>query len=170
LTLGFYDNFPTGIHYIENYVFKTSSVRQLQQKLIQLIAEVNRKELCFEEICSPTIPNGIVVFEFGLAEDGDFNYLSKEEARRALIYIENNQVRTLDFFCAIRYYKKSSVKFQSLKFDYYILRMLFGKGAVEFQVFHERGPIYISPQDLTEFITKGVNKKYSKKILKETTE
>ncbi len=168
MTLGFYENFPAGLHYIENYVSTAASVRQLQQKLIEMLVEVNRKELRFEEVCIPTIPNGIVIFEFGLAEDGGFNYLSRSEAERALAYIAEKQVRALDFFCSIRYYKVGGVKRQALKFDYYMLRMVFGKGSLELQVCHERGPLYVSPQDLTGFIARGVNEASDKKVLKES--
>jgi hypothetical protein len=47
-----------------------------------------------------------------------------------------------------------------------MLRTLFDKGAFEVQVFHERGPRYLSPEDLTEFIFKRVNGGSNRKILK----
>lgn len=168
MPLGVYDNFPAGLHHIENYEATVSS-RQLQQKIVQHLAEINRKELRFEEVSIPTIPGGIVIFEFGLAEEGNFNYLNKAEAERALVYLAKEQVRMLDFFCSIRYYKGGGDKRQALKFDYFMLRFVFGKGTLEIRVFHERGPLYLSPQDLTGFIIRGINGESKKKILKEPT-
>ncbi|MCL5878042.1 MAG: hypothetical protein M1540_09555 [Candidatus Bathyarchaeota archaeon] len=170
MTLGFYDNFPPNIHYVETFTSPLSS-RQLQQRLIQLLGEVNRKETSFEEVAIPTIPDGTVIFEFGLAELGNFNYLSAEEVTRAVAFLAKAQVASLDFFCSIRYYKGKGEgeKRQALKFDYYMLRTVFGKGTFEVQVFHERGPRYLSPEDLVKFIAERLNGSSSRKILKEAT-
>ncbi len=167
LTLGVYDNFPPNVQYTETYLSSVSS-RQLQQKLIQHLADVNRKELRFEEISIPTIPGGVVIFEFGLAEEGNFNYLSEIEAERALSFVAKQQLGSLDFFCSIRYYKGGGEKRQALKFDYYLLRAIFAKDTFELRLFHERGPLYISPQDLTSFIVERINGDSNRKILKES--
>jgi hypothetical protein len=49
-----------------------------------------------------------------------------------------------------------------------MLRSIFSKDTLEVQVFHERGPRYISPEDLTMFIFSKVNEEstINKKILK----
>ncbi|MCW4002475.1 MAG: hypothetical protein NWE95_00980 [Candidatus Bathyarchaeota archaeon] len=117
----------------------------------------------------PTVPDGKVIFEFGLAEDDDFNYIDQEEAKRALDLLASARLDTLDFFCAIRYYKGTGEKRQALKFDYYLLRTIFGKELFEIQVFHERGPRYISPEELVQFIFNQINKDSLKKILKKQT-
>lgn len=169
MTLGFYDNFPPNIHYVETFN-STVSGRQLQQRLVQLLGEVNRKETSFEEVAIPTIPDGTVIFEFGIAELGNFNYLSAEEVARAMAFLAKTQVASLDFFCSIRYYKGRGEKRQALKFDYYMLRTVFGKGTFEVQVFHERGPRYLSPEDLVKFITDRLNGSSSRKILKQAAE
>jgi hypothetical protein len=135
--------------------------------VIQFFAEVNRTELIFEEVSIPTIPNGQVIFEFGIAEEGNFNYLNPEEAKRTLAVVAKGQVAALDFFCSIRYYRIRGGERQALKFDYYMLRNLFGKGTFEVQVFHERGPRYLSPEELVEFMVKGINGSLNKKILRE---
>jgi hypothetical protein len=51
-----------------------------------------------------------------------------------------------------------------------MLRTLFSKDTLEVQVFHERGPRYISPEELTMFIFEKVNEtsNKNKKILKKT--
>jgi len=166
LTLGNYDNFPQNIHHVENYISITSS-RQLQQKLIQILGKLNCLEFTFEEVSIPTIPEGRVIFEFGLAEAGNFNFIDEAEVERALGVISKEQVKTLDFFCSIRYYKGSDEKKSALKFDYFMMRIIFGKGTLEVQVFHERGPRYLSPQEITTFLFNSINKISGKRILKE---
>ena len=81
MTLGFYENFPTNIHRIDSFN-STLSNKQLQQKLIQVLHEVNGREFSFEEVANPTVPQGRVIFEFGLAESGDFNYIDEEETQK----------------------------------------------------------------------------------------
>ena len=81
MTLGFYEKFPTNIHRIDSFN-STLSSKQLQQKLIQVFFELNRKEFSFEEVANPTVPQGVVIFEFGLAESGDFNYIDDEELKK----------------------------------------------------------------------------------------
>ncbi len=130
---------------------------------------MNRKELSFEEVSIPTIPDGQVIFEFGIAEEADFNYISPEEEQRAQAFIAKGQVASLDFFCSIRYYKINGGMRQALKFDYYMLRTVFGKGTLEVQVFHERGPRYLSPEDLVMFILERLNSGSNRKIIKESS-
>ena len=72
----------------------------------------------------------------------------------------------MDFFCAIRYYKGNGEKKTALKFDYYMLRTIFGKDTLEVQVFHERGPRYVSPEDLTMFVFNRINEASNRKVLK----
>jgi hypothetical protein len=167
LTLGFYENFPISIHRIDTFT-TTLSTKQLQQKLIQVFYDLNRKEFCFEEVTNPTVPDGTVIFEFGVAESDGFNFIDEEELKKATDFISKERVASLDFFCSIRIYKGKGEARSALKFDYYMLRATFGKEALEVQVFHERGPRYISPEELTTFIYDKINETSSKnrKILK----
>jgi hypothetical protein len=71
----------------------------------------------------------------------------------------------MDLFCAIRYYKKGEGR-SPLKFDYYMLRLIFDKGFVEMQIFHERGPRHVLPEDIINLVVKKVNESFSKKVLK----
>jgi hypothetical protein len=167
LTLGYYDTFPENIHYMDHFQ-SFVSIRQLQQKLLQFIGDINRKEFAFEQVSIPTIPDGVVIFEFGLAEDAGFNYLNPPEVTRALDFVGQEQVKTLDFFCSIRYYRGIGENRVAQKFDYYMLRSVYGKSSLELHVFHERGPRYLSPEDIAVFIMKGVNGDSNKKILRET--
>jgi hypothetical protein len=169
LTLGFYENFPANVHRIDNFDTALSS-KQLQLKLIQVFFEVNRKEFSFEEVTNPTVPQGKLIFEFGLAESEGFNYIDEEEVTKTLKFLAKERLHSMDFFCSIRYYKVIGEKKAPLKFDYFILRTIFSKDTFEVQVFHERGPRYISPEELIVFIFAKVNEASGKtrKILKKT--
>jgi hypothetical protein len=170
LTLGFYENFPLNIHRLDRFT-STLSSKQLQQKLIKVLKDVNGKDYSFEEVANPTVPEGRVIFEFGLAESGDFNYIDEEEVKKTLSFLAKERIHSMDFFCSIRYYKGSGINRSALKFDYYMLRTIFSKDILEVQVFHERGPRYLSPEELTMFIFSKVNDESSRtrKILKKTT-
>jgi hypothetical protein len=163
LTLGFYENFPPNIHLVESFN-STLSSKQLQQRLIQVLYEINKKEFSFEEAANPTIPECKLIFEFGLADAESFNYIDGEEVKKVLNVLGKEHLRTMDFFCAIRYYKGE--KKRALKFDYYLLRIVFNRGILEIQVFHKKGPRYISPEDLTMFIFNKTNAASNRKILK----
>lgn len=167
MTLGFYENFPLNIHRVDRFN-STLSCKQLQQKLIRVLKFINCSEYSFEEVSNPTVPEGRVIFEFGLAESGDFNYIDDEEVKKTLSLLVKKQLDSMDFFCSIRYYKGAGENRTALKFDYYMLRTVFGKDTLEVQVHHERGPRYISPEDLTMFIFSKVNAESTrnKKILK----
>lgn len=167
MTLGFYENFPSNIHMVESFN-STISSKQLQQRLIQVFYDVNRKELSFEEVANPTIPECKLIFELGLAEAKSFNYIDEEELGRTLNLLEKERLHTMDFFCAIRYYKGNAEKKTALKFDYYLLRTVYNRDVFEIQVFHERGPRYISPEDLALFIFNKINEAAKRKVLKKS--
>jgi hypothetical protein len=163
--LGFYDNFPVNIHRIENFS-TTFSNKKLQQRLIQVLREMNRRAFSFEEIAYPTVPKCTIIFEAGLADAKSFNYIDEEETKKVLGALRKSPFQTMDFFCAVRYYKGTADKKTPLKFDYYMMRVIFGKNSVEIQVFHERGPRYISPEDIVTFLVNMINETSSRKILK----
>ena len=111
-----------------------------------------------------------MIFEFGLAESESFNYIDEEELKKTLKLLAKERLQSMDFFCSIRYYKDIGEKKTPLKFDYYMLRTIFSRDNFEIQVFHERGPRYISPEEVTEFVFNKINESSSKhkKILKKT--
>jgi hypothetical protein len=166
--LGIYDNFPLNIHRTESFTSPLSR-KKLQQKIAQIFQKINQETLTFEEVGNPTIPNSQIIFEFGIADGGNFCYLNEEEAQKLQNSLTNESLQTMDWFCLIRYYKNTEQKVKRpLKFDYYMLRIGFGeKGIVELQVFHERGPRYISPEDLVAFIARKVNGLSARKTLKQ---
>lgn len=163
--LGFYENFPEGVHRIENFMSALQG-RKLQQRLIHVISEINRKTFSFEEVANPTVPDCAVIFEVGIADSKSFNYIDAEETKKALNALKKEPFRVMDFFCAVRYYKTKEGKKTPLKFDYYMIRFMFSRDAVEMRVFHERGPRYVSPEDITAFLVNAVNKASAKRILK----
>ena len=164
--LGVYDNFPANIHRIESFSTNFSS-KKLQQRLIRVLREINRRTFSFEKIACPTVPDGTIIFEAGLAEAKSFNFIDEEERKKVLVALRRMPFRTMDFFCAVRYYKGITEK-APLRFDYYMLRAIFGKNSVEIQVFHERGPRYISPRDVISFLVNMINETARRKILKKT--
>ena len=166
--LGLYDNFPQTSHLAETFTSSLAN-KKLQERLIQVLQKINSEKLSFEQVCVPTVPNGSVIFEFGIADTGGFNFLNDEEAKNLQEAVANQSVQVMDWFCGIRYYKETKLKKIPLKFDYYMIRVGFGESeVVEFLVHHERGPRYISPQDLIAFITRRVNEANRKKILRWT--
>jgi hypothetical protein len=163
--LGFFENFPVNIHRIENFETPLSS-KKLQQRLIEVLHHINCNNFSFERVAYPTVPGSTIIFEAGLAEAKNFNYIDKEETEKVLSVLRKGALRSMDFFFAVRYYKGTAEKKIPLKFDYYMMRALFGKNVVEIRVFHERGPRYISPEDLVTFLVNEVNKTSSRKTLK----
>jgi hypothetical protein len=162
--LGFYDNFPINIHRTEKVTSRLSS-RITQQKLIQVFQEINSKSYSFEEINHPTVPGCVIIFEIGLADGNSFNYIDRKETKKAYSVLRKDMLRTIDVFCAIRYYKAAAEKKTPLRFDYYMMRVAFNGNSIEIQVFHERGPRYLSPEDLTAFLVNEVNKTAERRIL-----
>ncbi len=114
MTLGYYDNFPPNIHHVQSYI-SAFSTRQLQQRLIKLLGELNKKDFRFEEVSIPTVPDGTIIFEFGLAEVGNFNFIDESEIKKALDFLAKGHVQSLDFFCSLRYYKGSARGEDSVK-------------------------------------------------------
>lgn len=163
--LGFYENFPVNIHRIETFTTYLSN-RSFQQKLIEVLCDTNRREYCFEEITCPTVPECTIIFEAGLADAESFNYIDKDETRKVITTLKKASLQTMDFFFVVRYYKGKTEDKAPLKFDYYFLRVVFSRNNLEMQVFHERGPRYISPEDIVTFLVNELNKKASRKTLK----
>jgi hypothetical protein len=162
--LGVYENFPQIIHLTELFTYTIPSAT-LQQKIVQVLQGTNRKTLSFEAVAIPTVPNCDVIFEWGIADGDGFTYVDGEQAQKVLNAVRQKPLRVIDLFCSIRYYRNAPEKRQPLKFDYYMMRMEFEKKTMIIQVFHERGPRYISPEDTTAFLIRKVNESSKKKIL-----
>ena len=163
--LGLYENFPETVHLSETYASPLHR-QSLQQRLAQVFQEINGKTLSFEETGGPAVHNSSVIFMFGIADTDGFKFLNETQAQRLNDAISSGALRTMDWFCAIRYYKNTQPKRTPLKFDYYVLRLAFTeRDKVQFQVSHERGPRYISPQDFVSFVVRTLNGKSKRKVL-----
>ena len=163
--LGYYENFPENIHRIESFTSSTPN-RQLQRRIIQVLSEINRKTFSFEEVSNPSVPECAVIFEVGIAESESFNYIDEEETKKVLNALRRAPFQVMDLFCAIRYYKNKEEKRAPLRFDYYLMRVLFGKNTMEMRVFHERGPRYVSPEEIVTFLVKKINEPSARRILR----
>ena len=165
--IGVSENFPEKIHRLERFKTKLPTKR-IQKKLIQILEKINHKTYSFEEITYPTVPNCKIIFEVGLAEAKTFNYIDKEEKDKFLKALKKESFNLLDLFFSIRYYRIAQKKSTPLNFDYYIIRIIFENKTIEVKVFHERGPRYISPEEIVTFIINELNKNSPKKITKST--
>jgi len=163
--LGVYDNFPENVHKTATFTVSLTS-KKLQQSLIQLFKEANSKAYNLEEVTVPTTPKCLVTFEWGIAEANNFNYLDDEEINKILRLVQKEPFQTMDFYCALKYYKMQNGKKCPLKFDYYIVRLTFDKNLMRMLIFHERGPRYLSPEDMINFVVDGISKMFLKKILR----
>lgn len=163
--LGVYSNFPRVVHRTARFSMPASNKR-LQCALVEAFFRLNNTTLPLEEVATPSIPECEVGFEFGVAEDNDFNYLDNEEKDKLLTVIEKKPFRAIDFLCILRYRKLKTEKKMSLKSDRYMLRLRFGKGLTQIKVFHEKGLMYTSPKDWPEFVVKRISAEFSSKTAK----
>jgi uncharacterized membrane protein len=164
MMLGTYENFPERTYKTAHFTFSLSNKR-FQQTLIQTFRKANSETFNLENIADPSVPQCSAIFEFGIAEANNFNYLDGDETNKAIRIIQKKPLQLVDFFCAIRYYRMQKEKKTPLKFDYYILRFLFKKNSMSMQIFHERGPRYVSPEDVANFVLNKINETSSRKIL-----
>jgi hypothetical protein len=163
--LGFYANFPRNVHKAEKFSTLILS-KKLQETLVETLFKLNGETLSLEGVAAPSIPSCKVIFEFGVAEENDFNYLDDEERKRLLAAIKKKPFQVLDFLCVIRYRSMKEEKKMRMRFDYYMLRWMFGESLVEVHVSHEKGTRHISPDDLVKLVVARVNGAFSKKVLR----
>lgn len=162
--MGFYENFPKGIHGISRFN-ASASRKRIQKALTEIVHILCAETFSFGDVTHLSVPHCTVNFDFGIAEADNFNYLDEEETNRTLKTILKKPFQIMDFFCAIRYYKTENKKKSPLKFDYYMFRFTFSMKSVEIQVFHERGPRHVSPEEIVNFVVMKINEKSSKRIL-----
>ena len=167
--LGVYNTFPIHVHKIVNFETAISETK-LQKAIAEAFFRLNSQTLTLQEVAFPSLPNCTVGFEFGIAENNDFNFLDQHERGRLFAAIERRPFPSLDFLCIIRYYKTQDEKRRPLKFDHYMFRFRFEKKAAQIQIFHEKGPMHISQKDLPLFITRIINGKSPKKMIEITRE
>jgi hypothetical protein len=163
--LGFYPNFPQNIHRVETFSTSIAN-KKLQQTLVETLFKLNREKPSLEEVAAPSIPGCKVVFEVGVADGNDFNFLDAEERERLIGAINRKPFQVMDFLCVIRYQNRQEERKTRMMFDFYMLRMMFGDSLMEIQVFHEKGARHASPDDLVRLVVNRVNAAFSKRVLK----
>jgi hypothetical protein len=163
--LGFYPNFPENVH--KTVQLHTSiSNGTLQRVLTETLNRLNSETVNLGEDAVTPTPRRMANLEVGIAEDNGFNYLDTEEKERLLKTINARNLQTVDLFCAIRYCKVHDEDKRPMRFDYYMLRLTFSKKAVEMRVFHEKGPMHTTPDELAQFLINRINASFSKRVLK----
>lgn len=163
--LGFYESFPEKVHRTERFLFSISG-RRIQEAFIRVLHKLNTQFHKMEEILDPAENHSLIVFEFGVAEGNNFTYLDEEEANGMLRVIRRNPFQSIDLLCVIGYYKLRKEKKIPLRFDYYLLRLRFEQKSTEIQVFHERGPMRVLPEDIAWFLSEKVNEAFSREVLR----
>jgi len=152
--LGRFENFPIFVHKTKNFKIN-APLKLIQRKIIRLLHNLNGKE-----ISSKCIFNGVdagfkVIFEIGIADGANFNYLDELELKRCLDHLKSKSFKVLDFFLVNRYYKiDSKGQRKPLKFDYQIMRLEFSNDNLMIRVYHERGPRRIQLEELIDFFAK----------------
>lgn len=153
--LGRYENFPETIHGVARFTHRLS-VRNLQQAILHALHRLNQQTCNLDAIAPFSSLKCEVSFEFGVAEGTTFNYLDKEELDRLQRNIVKRALPILDFLCVVRYHVTKEGKRVPLRFDYYMLRLVFQRSSVKMQIFHERGTRRVSLEDLITFITNRI--------------
>ncbi|MCJ7431476.1 hypothetical protein MUO83_09750 [Candidatus Bathyarchaeota archaeon] len=161
--LGVYESFPENVHKIADFAALTPT-KKLQQTLIQTLRKLN-EAASLDGTADSAMSQCAVIFEFGIAEGSDFNYLDDEEVSRVMNNINRKPFPILDFLLVTRYYKTQEQKRRPLRFDYYMLRFIFDRH-VEIRVFHEKGPMRMLPEEISDFVVERINETVSKGILK----
>ena len=142
------------------------STKSLQQAILFTLHQLNHETYNLGSITPYLKQNYDVGFEFGVAEEYDFNFLDNKELERCKRSIAENELKILDFFFTVKYHNiMKDHKRTPLKFDYHLLRFIFQRNGLELRIRHERGPQRVGIDDLTEFIAKQINRELSKKQL-----
>lgn len=165
--LGLYEGFPKNVHRIAHFTSSISN-KSLQRTLLQICHELNTETVRLEDVGSSSIPQCSVNLEFGIAYEDSFSFLDEEETNRSLRSVNTQPLQIMDLLCLIRYYKTTQQRKIPLRFDHYMLRFVFDKSSAEVQIFHERGPTHVLPDEIATFMACRINEHFSKKILKLT--
>ncbi len=161
-SFGIYENFPNTCHYVAVFEFK-APLNTLKLAILNALYNLNRLENIPKKILPKTITGLKVIFEFGIADGLTFNYLDEETLRNSMEKMHLNIYRIMDFICIIRYYKPMIKRFRALRFDYYLLRLIFGKDVFEVRVFHEKGLQRIDAKTFIEILAESINSELLKK-------
>ncbi|RLI22596.1 hypothetical protein DRO54_00700 [Candidatus Bathyarchaeota archaeon] len=151
--LGRFENFPIFVHKEKKFRIN-ASMENFQKKILESLYKLNGKEISPKQILDGTDAGLKLIFEIGLAEGLNFNYLDNLELERCLNFLKNGVFNVLDFFVVNRYYRVDGDKRKPLRFDYQLLRLEFLEKTLVVRVYHEKGPRRIQLEDLIDFLAK----------------
>jgi hypothetical protein len=163
--LGLYQNFPQQVHAVASFEHQESA-KDVQKAVLCAFQQLNN-EVCDLGAINPFLTQQCEVgFEFGVAEGFDFSFLDQKELDRCLKFVDENELQKLDFFFVVRYHLvKEGGKRVPLRFDYHVLRFVFQENRLEMRIRHERGSQRVTPDDLTNYITKKINSELARRQL-----
>ena len=159
---GIYAYFPDTCHCVALFLYKASR-RKFQKSLINLFYEMNMGEENFN-VQSITDHGIKIAFDIGIADELTFNFIDEEERDKWLSILDKGDFEILDFLLVARYYVSKKGRDQPLRFDYYMLRFLFGHGSVELRVYHEKGTRRLSIEDLIDLLYEGLSRRVGGEI------
>jgi hypothetical protein len=163
--LGRYENFPKNVHGITFFEYQDSA-KEVQKAILCTFHRLNQGTFDLGAVTPYLKQKCEVGFEFGVADGVDFNFVDQQELDQCLKNVNETEVETLDFFFAVCYHRvRDDGKRVPLKFDYHVLRFLFKEGGLELRIRHERGPLRVPLDDLTEFLVKQINVELSQRRL-----
>lgn len=152
--LGKFENFPNFAHKTKTFRIG-DPLRTIQEKIVKSLYDLNGKEIHSNCIFSGIDSEFKIIFEIGVADGANFNYLDNSELERCLNFLKNENFEVLDFFLINRYYTADSKgRKKPLKFDYQMIRLEFSNNNLVIRIYHERGPRRIQLEELIDFLAK----------------
>jgi hypothetical protein len=163
--LGLFENFPKQVHALASFEHQ-ETVKDVQKAVLCTFHRLNNEVFDLGVITPFLTQQCKVGFEFGVAEGFDFSFLDQNELDHCLKFVDGNEMQTLDFFFVVRYHiSGEDGKWIPLRFDYHVLRFVFHENKLEMRIRHERGSQRVTPDDLTDYITKKINSELSRRQL-----
>lgn len=163
--LGHYKNFPENVHGVASFGYQDST-KDVQKAILSAFLRLNNEVFDLGNISPFLTQKCETGFEFGVAEGVDFNFLDQNEVDECLKFVDENELKKLDFFFVVRYHLvKEDSKRVPLRFDYHVLRFVFQESGLEMRIRHEKGSQKVSPDDLIAFITEKINTELSQRRL-----
>ncbi|HSQ53511.1 MAG TPA: hypothetical protein VLM82_03610 [Acidobacteriota bacterium] len=163
--LGRYKNFPENVHSVASFGHQNST-KDVQKAILSAFHRLNNEVCDLDEITPFLTQKCEVGFEFGVAKDIDFNFLDQKEVDECLKFVDENELKKLDFFFVVQYHLvKEDGKRVPLRFDYHVLRFIFQGSGLEMRIRHEKGTQRVTPDDLAAFIIEKINTELSQRQL-----
>jgi hypothetical protein len=153
--LGTYDDFPQIHHGTARFSYSVSTI-ELQRAILNCLLGLNENTdgLDLPELTKQNIR---VEMEAGVADGLTFSSLDRDILSQCLMLASRSGFKTLDFFLVVRYYHVEATAKTPLKFDYYIVRFIFGQEELEILVHHERGTRRLAVKEFIAFQIHRIN-------------